>query len=490
MSAASLVQNISKQLLHLRTRAFHAASTAYVSCHVEKILRVLMWFTMGLLVCIGTMLMILAVLWCCFLGGVASSVAVRHFMLHNIPEQQVLPVEVELAPMQTESWRWLDYTASIKQSWEGDSGRWLRLQAASDALPPSSSSRKSVAEDSVKGCENQDPLDDEFASREETTDRSSSACSGGRSANRNSDARGGDDGIAVKRDNAAAQALSLQMSLIADLQQRRWTSLVCHGLVRIRGVPSEDDDGWSSDLFLPAETHIFNAVGAYSAKLQLVFLKKTRGRSNSHSRRSTADPVSISVHTTMLAVPLEHSQKPTPPLWKLATVFRREHGTSMFLGDDDGDDRFAGFWLFSLVTQWMDVALIVPRAALRFAWSLFQEGSGPFPPLASDGSEVAVELPLYQRFHPPMELQPRLAALNMSVFQRIDSGHQHEHRLHVVRANVFFTVQLEGLPYLLTEYPLISSAMLTGGFFVMYVLWCVCISVGIMSGGVFLALKL
>lgn len=403
--------------------------------------------------------------------------------------------------MQTEPWRWLELPAAVERAWESDSGRWLI--------------RKSEQRE---------------GGHQSTEDSFCGTAAGDRQC--------GDGRIATSLSSSsptaviAADTLRLQTQMIADFQKSRWDSLVCHGLVRIRGVPSESYDGdesSTSDLFLPTATPIFNAAGAYSATLQLVFLKQKKPHHSSGG--GGGDPVSVSVHTTMLAVPRHHhsSSSATPPIWKLSSVFRREHGTSFLSGDVSSSGAST---IASLATQIIDLVLYMPKTTIGLAWSVFQEGSSVFPLVALDGSEVAVEVPLYHRFHPPMELQHRLAALNVSVFQRRDEGegddgedlnnddnsraslpassssqridrqrtlrHSRQRRegrsstsrLHVVRANVHFTVQLEGLAYLLTEYPLSSAAVLTFIFFVMYVLWCGCVAVGIMSGGVFLALKL
>lgn len=502
LSPANLIKSVPDHGRKMWASVSDAAARAYVACHIEKILTACMWLIVSTIILVGTLLMVLCVLWCCFLGGVASSVAVRHLMLRNIPEHQVLPLELEVASLQTEPWRWLELPAAVERSWESDGGRWLRRKAQT---------RNSYEHGDVSICEGS--LD--------------STCSGGR------DKESKPDGAAppassprtslTEEAKIAVDTLRRQTNLISNFQRQQWQSLVCHGLVRIRGVPSESDggDGDGEDLFLPTETPIFNAAGRYSATLQLVFLKRRGGaRRPSSSSGGGGDPVSVSVHTTMLAAPRHHaavSSTSTPPLWRLTSVFRREHGTS-FLSGEIVDDRQEGS-IASFASQCLDLMLYMPRAALRLAWSVFQEGSSVFPPLAMDGSEVAVDVPLYHRFHPPMELQHRLAALNISVFQRLDDAiggddeddHVHEPhrltasdgyrrhtparkpshpRLHVVRANVYFSVQLEGLAYLLTEYPILSAAVMTCIFFVMYVLWCACVAVGIMSGGVFLALKL
>jgi hypothetical protein len=499
LSPTSLLKAVPERGRRLWGSVSESASNVYVACHIDKIITACIWFVLSTFILLGALLMVLCLLWCCFIGGVASSVAVRHYMLRNIPEHQVLPLELEVASMQTEPWRWLELPAAVERAWESEGGRWL----ISKAQP--------LEGQHVDGSPQQSDgpsCDGPSAGRQCGSVTSSAATSSSM--------------LASPTAKIAAETLSLQTQMIAEFQRSRWDSLVCHGLVRIRGVPSENDgDESTSDLFLPTATPIFNAAGAYSATLQLVFLKKKLTPQHRRSIAAAGDPVSVSVHATMLAVPRQHTSS-TPPIWKLSSVFRREHGTSFLSGDvDTGASGIA-----SLATQIIDLVMYIPKSTIGLAWSVFQEGSSVFPPLAMDGSEVAVEVPLYHRFHPPMELQHRLAALNISVFQRLegadgddevdfgDNGEgAAEHlsvtatqrreqqrrrnrrggsnpRLHVVRANVHFTVQLEGLAYLLTEFPLISAAVLTFIFFVMYVLWCACVAVGIMSGGVFIALKL
>jgi hypothetical protein len=243
-----------------------------------------------------------------------------------------------------------------------------------------------------------------------------------------------------------------------------------------------------TSLFEPAPRPLFRAHGTYSAVLQLVYLAETDPR-----------PVSISVHMTMLA---DASLQPhSVSQGQLIPVFHRVQSTSCVTGDHHP----TRMWLMAWVQECMEWMFIVPLTLLRVGRRLVLEDGGGalFPPLNADststllgggaaagGLERSITVPLYEQFHPPLPLQDRLAALNVTILQRyVSASDANRGNIHLVRAHVAFQVELEGLAYFMTRYPFLSSVATTSFFFVSFALWCACVAIGVVSGGVYLAIN-
>ncbi|CBZ29071.1 conserved hypothetical protein [Leishmania mexicana MHOM/GT/2001/U1103] len=183
---------------------------------------------------------------------------------------------------------------------------------------------------------------------------------------------------------------------------------------------------------------MFNAKGEYTAKMQVVLAKEEVGRD-----------VLLILESAML---FSEDAMAVQSVAQFDVLFTKSTSVTVRTGP--------------LHRSWL---VLVLEKVLRFwfclpVWSyeylvgvLRQQDSAPFPPIDSS-REVAVVLEVYHRFTPPLDLQPRLRAMNFTLYQLPDAGAPS--RVKVSRLIFFSTVQLTGVARWLTAYPVSTFLLL------------------------------
>lgn len=459
------------------------------------------WLLCALFVGVASILICLLVLWCCFLGATASTVALRSYLLADLPQHQVIPVELNLAPLEGSDRPW----SSAKNEYDSQ----VRLQQLRLRDAATFSSECLHAGGSVVSSTRTVVTSNRGESSSCSPSEGSPSCSTGKSTKANGEhAEGYVSTTTVEERAADAKVLhcnamrTIEQNLIEtwirhDHQRldqqldRKWNSLLATGTIRMfqhgglaeRSVAqssSESSDdvqktrllalyGGEMNVFEDANgMKLFNARGTYGADVQLVFLREAVSR-----------PVSLLVSAVMLA--LDASPKLQGSIDTLQEIFHREQSTSVHTGTQYAPRPNSLAEFLQTLTEYF---FAVPLQLWRLACAMLQESGGPYPPLSIHGDEVAVVLPLYRLFHPTLDLQRRLRALNITVRQRLEGG-VHQGLLHLVRAHVSFSVELEGVVYYLSKYPILTSVVMTTMFMVLYVLWAICVSICMGAGLVY-----
>lgn len=213
-----------------------------------------------------------------------------------------------------------------------------------------------------------------------------------------------------------------------------------------------------STLFLPGGTvnyesifslgpPMFNANGEYAAKVQLIFVKEKQWRD-----------VSLVLETVMLFAEDEHTPQ---ALGTLDVLFSTTRTVNIRTGEP------APWWPLALVTVALRLLWYLPVKAYEVvSRAMYETEHAPFPPFDST-REVAVVVDVYERFVPPTTLQPRLRAVNFTLYQHVEEG-EPQAKVRLARWSVFSTVKVRGLAHYLMEYPVITFLALVVAFFVAY----------------------
>ncbi|ESL06507.1 hypothetical protein TRSC58_05818 [Trypanosoma rangeli SC58] len=249
--------------------------------------------------------------------------------------------------------------------------------------------------------------------------------------------------------SVAEQAASLKMSLIQQYVQNTLatSTLLVPTLVRREVFPP--GGGVSIEALFQQRKPMFNARGVYDAKMQLVFMKEEVGRDVSLVLESSvlfSEDSDVSQALSGLDVLL----KTTTSL----TFTTGEKETSLLMHLVKTSFRFAFF-----VPLWMYE---------KFIELLHRD----FFPGVDTSTEVAVVVDVYSGFEPPLALQPRLRAINFTLYQEVKNALG---RARLLRMHFFNRVHLAGLAYYFSTYTLTSFMCTT---LVLFICFCV-IAVGL-----------
>ncbi|CAG9579166.1 conserved hypothetical protein [Leishmania major strain Friedlin] len=188
---------------------------------------------------------------------------------------------------------------------------------------------------------------------------------------------------------------------------------------------------------------MFNAKGEYTAKLQVVLAKEEVGR-----------VVSLILESAML---FSEDAIAVQSVAQLDVLFTKSTSVTVRTGP------LQRSWLVLLLEKVLRFWFCLPVWSYEYLVSaLRQQDSAPFPPIDSS-REVAVVLEVYHRFTPPLDLQPRLRAMNFTLYQLPDAGAPS--RVKVSRLIFFSTVQLTGVARWLTDYPVSTFLLLVAILF-------------------------
>ncbi|KAH8617596.1 hypothetical protein ERJ75_000361300 [Trypanosoma vivax] len=253
---------------------------------------------------------------------------------------------------------------------------------------------------------------------------------------KNSEVKGGARFIPLEE-----QAALLKMSIVSNLVK----SMVATGTFvipsHVRGEVFLPDGGVSIEGLFRQPSPMFSARATYRADAQLVFVKEEASRD-----------VAMMLESSMLI-----SDDPYAPqsIGSLHTLFKTTASFTLTTGERGGG------WLTQLKTILVNVFCFAP---MWFVETLFPIlATGVFPAY-SGSTEVAVVVPLYSDFEPPLYLQPRLRAINFTLYQ---VGAEGGAKVSLKRVDLFTSVQLSGLAYYFSTYSLSSVA---GAIFILLIL--------------------
>lgn len=188
---------------------------------------------------------------------------------------------------------------------------------------------------------------------------------------------------------------------------------------------------------------LFNAKGEYTAKLQVVLAKEEVGRD-----------VPLVLESAML---FSEDATAVQPLAHFDVLFRQSTSAAVRTGPP------YRAWFVVLAKQLLRLTFYLPVRSYEYLERTLRQGDGaPFPPVDA-AREVAVVLGVYERFTPPLALQPRLRAMNFTLFQLPDVGAPS--RVKVSRLVFLSTVRLTGVARWMTDYPVSTFLLLVSTFF-------------------------
>jgi hypothetical protein len=188
---------------------------------------------------------------------------------------------------------------------------------------------------------------------------------------------------------------------------------------------------------------MFNARGEYTARVQVVLAKEDVGRD-----------VSLILESTML---FSEDATSVEPLHQFDVLFKRSASVSVRTGPP-----YRAF-VVVLVKKLLRLCFYPPMRAYEYLMSsLRQSDNAAFPPLDAS-REVGVVLEVYRRFTPPLTLQPRLRAMNFSLYQLPELSSPS--RVKLSRMVFLSTVQLTGVARWLADYPVTTFLVMVAVFF-------------------------
>ncbi|CAJ1031248.1 hypothetical protein, conserved [Leishmania lindenbergi] len=201
---------------------------------------------------------------------------------------------------------------------------------------------------------------------------------------------------------------------------------------------------------------MFNAKGEYTAKMQVVLTKEEVGRD-----------VPLILESSML---FSEDATAVQSVAQFDVLFTTSTSVTVRTGPSYRP------WIELLLRKLLRFLFYPPVWSYEYLRSaLHQRDSAPFPPI-DPSREVAVVLEVYNRFTPPLTLQPRLRAMNFTLYQLPDASAPS--RVKVSRLVFFSTVQLTGVARWLTDYPVATFLLLVAVFFAVFAV----ISVGGLLG--------
>ncbi|EKG05951.1 hypothetical protein TCSYLVIO_002968 [Trypanosoma cruzi] len=230
--------------------------------------------------------------------------------------------------------------------------------------------------------------------------------------------------------SVAWQAASLKMSLIEQYVKNTLatSTLIIPSLAQKEVFPP--GGGISIEALFEQKKPMFNAKGVYDAKMQFVFMKEDAGRD-----------VSMVLESAVL-----FAEDPDVPQSLAALDVLLKTTTSFTVTTGEKESHV----LVRLIKMSLRFVFFVPLWMYEtFFFSLRYDFFPGVDPL----TEVAVVSDVYTGFEPPLALQPRLRAINFTLYQQ--GGHV-MNRARLVRMHFFTAVHLTGLAYYFSTYKLIS----------------------------------
>ncbi|KAH9600883.1 hypothetical protein LSM04_001138 [Trypanosoma melophagium] len=344
-----------------------------------------------------TMLVLFFLFLGCLAVALIGSFAIRHYVLSNVPEGQVHPLDINIMPFETEPWlmRKLDRTFS-------------QTSPLLEVTPHRFDSPVAV---------------------------------------------GPDDHTAIQMSSSfLEQAASLKMKLIKKYVHGTLatSTLIIPSLGHREVFPP--GGGVSIESLFHQKKPMFNAMGTYDAKMQLVFVREDSGRDISMMLESSV-LISDDSH-------LAQSVSSLDSLFKVTTSF------TLTTGDKPNN------WIFQTFKVCFQYSFYVPFLIYTSVSSFFL--STEFP-LVDASTEVSVVAPVYNNFEPPMALQPRLRAINFTLYQHEGDVAK---KAQLKRMHLHTSVQLSGLAFFFSAYSMSSFVVTALMLFTM----CSTIALGILLG--------
>ncbi|ORC84741.1 uncharacterized protein TM35_000411110 [Trypanosoma theileri] len=235
------------------------------------------------------------------------------------------------------------------------------------------------------------------------------------------------------------QAASLKMTLIKKYVHGTLakSTLMIPSLVQKEVFPP--GGGVSIESLFHQRKPMFNARGTYDAKMQLVFVREDVGRD-----------VSMMLESSVLISDDSHvpqSISSLDSLFKVTTSFTLTTGEKPI------------HWLPQILKKSFHFFFYIPIVIYNSIASFLRFDEFPF---VDESSEVSVVTPVYNNFEPPMSLQPRLRAINFTLYQ-----HEGDvaHKAQLKRMHLHTSVQLSGLAYYFSAYSMAAFVVTTLIFF-------------------------
>lgn len=237
------------------------------------------------------------------------------------------------------------------------------------------------------------------------------------------------------------------------------STLLIPSHTRISGRPSVGPMGFSSiysssgevnpDLLFKAPADpFFTREAEYAGSVQLIFLKEAVG----------FEAVLVVDYSILYAA--EEGGKRAGPaeeedewlLPNLKVLFRDTQTVHIRTGPPLRP------WWEKLMYNYFGSLFYIPLWVYRYLYYIALDYENAAFPFIDGFREVAVVVPLYQRFTPPAPIRDRLRAINFTIYQAQAS--QEERKARLSRWMFHSSIQLTGMAYYLREYPLISFAFL------------------------------
>lgn len=373
----------------------------------------------GLTVAMVVLAVVAVVTTMCLSTAVATSVAVRHFTLTNVPGSRVIPLAFNMMAVYTERWR----TAPLDEA-IAPAGR-HQHQHQPIAGPSAAAS----------------PVVDDWTGTEmgeEHTRHSAPLVVGTASP-------------------VETRIAHLRLDMLSSLVHSVVASSTLHFPSTRPGDVFLPDGSANYDSIFNSGDPLFNAQGEYRGTVQLVFRREEVGRD-----------VSVVLESSML---FAEDPKVPLPLGALDVLFTTTQTVHFASGVKPV------WWPIQTAQTALRLAFIVPVMLYEtVAYYFVSSADAPFPSVDPE-REVSVVVDVYKKFVPPVALQPRLRAMNFTLYQYNDDdrGVHTSSRLKVKPARITFysTVKLSGWAYLFSEYPILSFVGLTSVFFSLYMFFSI-----------------
>ncbi|EPY29372.1 hypothetical protein STCU_01098 [Strigomonas culicis] len=248
------------------------------------------------------------------------------------------------------------------------------------------------------------------------------------------------------------RAAGLQMSLV----EQYVNNLIGTSAMAIPQAKERDAITSTGEIDATALFHhgspMFNALGDYYGEMQIVLAKEAMGRHG----QLIVDTKVLYAHVADVAQP--------PHTWRV--LFKTTQTASVLTGTRPPTsllDTVKGFYLWGL-----RLVFIVPIKTYGYLSPFFFTIDDAPYPRVDHSTGVSVVLRLYERFAPPVSIQERLRAMNFSIFQKLDDASSTV-PLKVSQVSFRSFVELNGIPRLLTRYPISSFVVLTLFFSLVYI---------------------
>ncbi|CCD12413.1 unnamed protein product [Trypanosoma congolense IL3000] len=239
----------------------------------------------------------------------------------------------------------------------------------------------------------------------------------------------------AERDERHTSALrtegdTLKMSLISKMVYGTVATSTLILPSPVRGDVFHADGSVSTEALFSQRKPMFHAKGVYNAKMQLVFHKEDVGRD-----------ISLVLESVVLMANESYVPQPLKSLRELLRV------TSSFTITTG---RRFGSWPRELLAESLHAAFCFPIWIFQTLSDVLH--SDVFP-VIDRATEVAVVTSVYTNFEPPLHLQPRLRAINFTLYH---SEGDTSSKPRLKRALFHTSVELKGLAYYFSTYTISS----------------------------------